>query len=57
MAPRYITLEVHDSVDTTLNTKGVYDPLYSAFHPMNYLESDAMWYNRHYSLTLLPIFE
>ncbi len=36
--------KVHVSVDTTLNIRGVYDPLYSAICPMNYLESDAMWY-------------
>ena len=30
----------------------VYDPLYSAIHPMKYLESDVMWYTS----DMLPIY-
>ena len=29
-----------------LHITGVYDPLYSAVHPMKYLESDVMWCNK-----------
>ena len=28
-----------------LHVTGVYDLLYSAVHPLKYLESDVMWYN------------
>ena len=30
----------------------VYDPLYSAVHPMKYLEGDVMWYNPLYNTTM-----